>query len=358
MKKEMIICITIMAMFLISGCAVSDYLSGKDVDTKTTTLQTEDESTSEIDEILKELESDSDDSEEISSEIEELTINEDDTEESTTEAASTEEVEKVEPVKVVKSESTSSATIIRVKEGELVRLKPVARDDDQDSIQYTFSSPLNENGEWQTNYGDSGEYDIAVTATDGKLATQKDVKLVVEKVNAAPIITNVGDISVFEGEIIKVEPKIVDPNGDKVSVEIGEPIGADGIWETDYDSAGEYMVDIIATDGAKTSKKTIEVVVNPKNVAPSITNVEDIQVEEGETLTINPTVTDLNGDEVTVEISAPVGNDGIWETDYTDNGVYEVTIKANDGQSITTKTIEITVGDVNRAPVIVDIIQQ
>lgn len=353
MKKRIILGILLLVMFLFSGCAVTDYLTGKDIDSVGLSEDSSDSEDvdSEIDAILKELEEESEDNEETVTELNEVVEDtEEDVEEEVTEIAEEEEVEED-----VEEEVPEDAIEITVKEGEKVRLKPVADDPDKDTIYYTFSEPVNEEGEWQTNYGDAGTYMISVVASDGKLKTTKNVKLVVERVNVAPVIQDIQDVIVNEGDTLTLSPQVSDPNGDKVSVSISEPVGDDGVWEIGYQSAGSYDVEITASDGEKTTVEKVDVTVKHKNIAPEIKGVSNIKVKEGETVKIEPSVTDVNGDEVTVTISEPIGNDGVWETGFTDNGEYEVTVKATDGKATTTKTIFVLVEDVNKAPVIVDI---
>ena len=49
----------------------------------------------------------------------------------------------------------------------LLNFSARATDPDGDPIKYTFTSPLNENGEWLTKEGDAGEYEVILTAIDG-----------------------------------------------------------------------------------------------------------------------------------------------------------------------------------------------
>lgn len=346
MKKRIIIgVLLVLALFLVSGCSVSDYLTGNDVaEVEEVEIVADDmDESSEIDAILKELEEETDSSdeiEELKDEVVELDMTEEDAEEETT-----------------SEKDEKDMVIIKVKEGEKVKLKPVAEDPDKDKISYTFTKPVNADGEWQTGYGDAGDYTVTVTASDGKLKTTRKVKIQVSRVNVAPIIKDIKDITANEGDTVTLSPKVSDPNGDKVTVTISDPVGDDGVWKIPYQKAGDYRVTITATDGEKTTKESFVLKVNKKNVPPVIENVEDLSVKEGDTVRIKPEVSDVNGDKVTVTISDPVGNDGLWETDFTDNGEYEIVVKAADSQSVTTKTITLKVEDVNKPPVIVDIKQ-
>ncbi len=356
MKNKLMIAGILMIAVLISGCAVSDYIAGNVDEDKPYSLLTEkeeeNESKDELDQLIKELEEETEEVEDVAEEAA------DDLEEKTEEVE--EDIEETEEEVVEEATEKLEADItINVKENEKVSLKPKAKDLDEDEITYRFTSPLDENGRWQTDYGDAGEYLVTVTATDGKAETSKDVLLVVEKVNVAPEIEDIKSVSLDEGETLVLEPAITDPNGDEVTVTISEPVGDDGVWETSYTDNGEYDVIIKATDGELESTQTVKVTVNKKNVAPKIEGVEEfIEIQEGDTLVLEPEVTDLNEDEVTVTISEPVGDDGVWETDYTDHGEYTVTVKAEDEETATTLEVTVVVEDINKAPEIMDIVQE
>ena len=121
---------------------------------------------------------------------------------------------------------------------------------------------------------------------------------------------------------------------------------------------GTYNVVVKASDGELESSEQLTLTVEDKNVAPVIDNVEDVVIDEGETVRIQPRVTDVDGDKTSVTITDPVGNDGFWETGYTDHGTYSVTISASDGKGTSTKNVKISIRDINRPPQIVDITLQ
>ena len=102
----------------------------------------------------------------------------------TDEAESTEEMTEVVAVK-----SNEKPFVVVVQETDLVNLVPKAEDPDKNAIlSYTFTSPISDNGEWQTSYGDSGEYTVTVTVSDGEAATSRDVLLIVNKKEESPTI--------------------------------------------------------------------------------------------------------------------------------------------------------------------------
>ena len=252
-------------------------------------------------------------------------------------------------------EVSGEEVVITVKESDLVHLNVEVTDPDQDPVTWTFTSPINSMGEWQTDFGDAGDYLVTLSATDGKLTTEQKIKIVVQRVNVAPLIQTLKDITVAEGKVVTFEPKVTDPNGDGVTVTVSEPL-ANGEFATDHTSSGEYLITVNAGDGELSTEKTFTLTVTDVNELPVIEGVEStLSVNEGDVVKLKPVVTDLDGDELTVTISDPVGDDGIWETQFTDNGEYVVTITVDDTKNKVTKKVAITVEDVNMPPEIVDV---
>jgi hypothetical protein len=332
-KKTILIGTLLIAVLLINGCAISDYLTGKSVDEKPYSLLTEEGELTELEEVDEEFDEVDEEFEEVDEEFDEVD-------------------EVIEPIP-----EGETITII-VDENDFVSLSAEAVDPDEDSIQFTYTAPLDEYGEWKTDYGDAGDYYITVTASDGELETSRQVLLAVNRINMPPVIEEIEDIIVDEGSTLIVTPKVSDPNGDEFTVAISEPVGDDGVWEIGYQDHGEYAMTITAVDiDDLVTEQEIIITVSRKNIAPLVENVYDIEIFEGETASVEPVVSDLNGDDITVTISEPIGDEGVWETAYTDHGVYEISVVASDGETETVKVITLTVNDVNKAPQILDIVQ-
>ena len=261
----------------------------------------------------------------------------------------------VEEVTPPTQESQDASTVITVKENELIKLKVDVTDPDKDPVTYSFTKPLDKNGTWKTNYGDAGEYLVTLTANDGKLTTSKKIKLVVERVNVPPKINQVKDMFVKEGDVVVFEAKVKDPNNDPVTITISEPLKS-GKFVTDHTSSGEYQIKVMATDGELASEESFKLTIKDINELPVFSNLPaEITVKEGETIEIKPTITDLDEDPITLTISEPVGDDGLWKTDYTNHGDYKITVIANDGKNKVTKIVKVVIQDVNKPPEIVDI---
>jgi hypothetical protein len=252
------------------------------------------------------------------------------------------------------SSDTEGLQRIEVDESEEIDLSVMVIDPDEDEVSYFFSSPLSEEGFWQTNYGDAGEYVVTLTATDGVNTVSEEILIVVNRVNVAPEIDTLVDLSYNEGDEIVFGVEVDDPNGDEVEVEISEPLSS-GLFETDHTSSGEYEIVVVASDGELSSEDSFILTIVDVSVLPVISGVNDLDVAEGDTVELDIEVEDLDGDEVTITISEPVGDDGIWEIGFTENGKYEVTITADDGKDVVTETITILVEDVNMPPEIIEV---
>lgn len=352
MEKKILIGSLLILIFLIGGCALSDYIQGKVPEDSYSLLDDNDVIADD-----DSLENDIDDINDIIEDTDkEIIIEDDDLEDTEGIIEASEDDEDIIMDSTSESVDETSFIKLSVKENEKVRLNPKAIDPDQDDIKFTYSEPLDQNGEWQTNYGDAGNYIVTITASDGKLTTSKKVLLIVERVNVPPVIEGVNDeITINEGDVLSLAPKITDPNGDRVTVDISDPVGNDGIWELGYTDRGNYDVTIEASDGEFDTTKKIKIIVQAKNIPPEIEDLPDINIKEGDNVTIEPVVSDLNEDKVTVSISEPIGDDGFWATGYTDHGVYEVVVKALDGIATSSKKFTLTVEDVNKVPEIVDI---
>jgi len=240
-----------------------------------------------------------------------------------------------------------------VTEGELVSFPNLqATDPDGDPITYTFTPPLDADGKWQTGVGNAGEYRVTITASDGKNSVNQLVIIEVMGKNQPPRITLASkEIKVKEGESVTIDAKATDPDGDKVVVSF------DG-WMTShfrttgFDDAGMHEVEIIASDGTHTAKEMVKVIVQNINRAPTISQIADVLIKEGDKITVNPTASDPDGDRVTFQYGAPISPDGIWQTTTQDVGKYRINVTASDSQDTAVTSFLLTVESLNHAPVI------
>ncbi|MFO7872449.1 MAG: hypothetical protein R6U26_02280 [Candidatus Undinarchaeales archaeon] len=104
------------------------------------------------------------------------------------------------------------------------------------------------------------------------------------------------------------------------------------IHTPDFSSAGEHNLSVEISDGTYLEKMSWKVSVLNINQPPLIQEIEDIEINATENITINPNISDPDSDNLTVNISEPIGNDGFWQTSENDTGNYTITVSASDGE--------------------------
>lgn len=242
--------------------------------------------------------------------------------------------------------------IKKVMEGDLVSFPKLnAVDPDGDSISYSFSSPLNDKGEWQTKKGDFGEYLVTITVSDGTGSVAEKVLIVVGKINSAPVIKPLADITVEEGDTVYLDPVVTDADGDKVDVSYEGWMTAPE-YTTSFTDAGEYIVTVTATDAENSVSEDVKIIVLDKNRELIFAPLSDITVKEGDLVTVNPTATDPDGDIITFDYSEPLNSDGQWQTQLGDVGAYTVEVIASDGFNEKRRGFILIVGKANLPPTI------
>ncbi|MCF7866894.1 hypothetical protein K9L67_04675 [Candidatus Woesearchaeota archaeon] len=253
-----------------------------------------------------------------------------------------------EPEKI--DEGKASFTIDAT-EGDLVKIPITAVDPDGDFLEYDFEKPFNDKGLWQTEIGDEGKYLIEIEVTDGKLSTTEFVLVVINRANRPPTIECPDKVSVKEGETVRLDCNIYDVDGDVVIV------GYDGwmktsSYKTTFDDEGKYTVLVRAKDKDHESFKEMTVEVKNTNRAPIIQDIDVQEVMEEDSLLVDVSVVDPDGDDVVLTFSKPLDENGAWTPTYGDRGNYNVTVVASDGETEEKATFELEVLRLNRAPVI------
>jgi len=216
-----------------------------------------------------------------------------------------------------------------------------------------FTSPFDENGEWQTKEGDEGLYSVIVTATDNKDSfVTKQIRVKVISRNRAPVIDIPDTLEFNEGDLITLEPKIDDEDSSKVFVIYSGWMDSKS-YQTTFDDAGTYNETILADDGKNKVYKNIVLIVKDIN-RPPVLNLEKeaITVTEGELVEVNAKGIDPEEGPTTVTFSEPLGKSGNWQTEKGDQGHYTATVTASDGVNEVSKSVEIEVEKKNTLPVI------
>jgi len=242
---------------------------------------------------------------------------------------------------------------LKVKEGDLIKLTPVATDNENDSMNVSFSGWMNKDT-YQTTYDDAGTHQVTFWVTDGLHTVNKTITITVANVNRAPVLDKLDPVTVEEGQKVTAKPVFYDQDkGQALIVTYTKPLAADGTWQTQIGDAGKYDVTVSVSDGEATVAQPFQITVTEKNLAPLIANFANVSVDENTTLTLSPKVSDPNGDKVTVAYSGWM-NTSTKSVQFGDAGAHTVTLTASDGKLNTTQTITVTVNKVYRAPVFVD----
>ena len=251
----------------------------------------------------------------------------------------------------------SIATFV-IQETEKISLQPNATDPDADKLVTTYTSPLNGQGEWQTTYGDAGEYKITITVSDGVTSDSKEALIVVKKKEESPKIESSipkeSTLSINEGQSVDFRILASDLNKDRLSYEwilddkkVKE--GQEFSYQTTYNDAGGHKISVAVSDGTQSVSNEWNVNIVNVDVEGMLNKIKDVNVNENEIARLE--LLDFEKYGLTYSISEPLGNKNEWKTSYKDAGTYDVKIHAEGKGFSGNKTVKVIVSDVDRAPV-------
>lgn len=281
----------------------------------------------------------------------------------------------------------------KIKENEALQIQLQASDPDpEDAGKLTFAAvglPAGaqldaSNGlfRWTPGFEQSGVYEPVFLVSDGEYRDSARATIVVEHVNRPPVLVDIPPLTVNENELLTYQITAEDPDKEdagKLVFQIQNlPAGAafDSTtrifsWTPDYEQAGSYEVLVIAKDpGGLEDSKAMPITVNNVNRAPVITPVTAQTVEENTPLKLQFLASDPDREDAGKLLYSvtplPEGaqfnpNTGLleWTPSFEQAGVYELTVRASDpGGLISEFPLQVTVNNVNRAPVIEPIAAQ
>ncbi len=247
------------------------------------------------------------------------------------------------------------------------------------------------NFEAPTDFDKNNTYIVQVRASDGALADTETLIFSVANVNEAPVLTSKVGFAINEGTLPVGTITASDPDaGAKLSFSITG--GADAKLFSinaitgalafvkapnfddpqDKDENNKYDVSVTVTDnGGLSDSDPITVTVNNVNVTPQITSALTASVQENTKLAQTVTAIDADAN-TTIAFSIAGGADAkLFQidsktgalsflvapnfeapTDFDKNNTYIVQVRASDGALADTKTLILSVANVNEAPVL------
>ncbi|MDA8792707.1 putative Ig domain-containing protein, partial [Bacteriovoracaceae bacterium] len=269
-----------------------------------------------------------------------------------------------------------------VDENQLLEFSASATDPDGHNISYsasdlpsgaTFSAGT---FSWTPGFDQAGSYDVTISATDDGspvLSDSEVVTITVNNINQAPILAAIGDKNVDEGQSLSFNLSASDADGDSLTYSAtnlpanANLSGNSFSFNPDHTQSGTFSVTFMVTDDGNpnlSDDETIIITVNEINQAPVLANIGPQSVNENELLEFTISGSDPDVAD-TISYSAsnlPSGasfdpNTQIFSftPDYNQSGSYDVTFQVSDDGSPSmsdSEIVSITVGDVNRAPVL------
>lgn len=192
----------------------------------------------------------------------------------------------------------------------------------------------------------------------------------ISKAELPPVLKHIGNKAVNSNEKLEFTLSALEPNGQTVTYSVyNETKGASfdpesGLfrWTPHNSDTGIHKdIKFIVSDGALVDDETIDITVIYKNRPPILKPIGNISINENEPLTVSLAVYDPDGDTVACSVyNGPEGsqfdiltNTLKWTPNYSQAGVYDdIRFEVYDGELTNSETIQITVNNVNRAPVL------
>ena len=251
-----------------------------------------------------------------------------------------------------------AVTTFVIQETEQLSLQTNATDLDNDKLVTYYSPPLNQNGEWQTKYGDAGNYTSSVKVSDGVSETTQEILIIVKRKEEMPKIEVYSPVEnpivIKEGENIKFRVNASDLNNDQLNyiwIFDGKRLAQSQsvLYTTSYADAGLHNVTVEISDGLFTVSHEWAVEVQHVDLQKALDSIEDVTINETEIARLN--LKELEKYGLSYTISAPIGNGNEWQTTYDDAGTYHVRVQAEGNRFAGYKDVVVKVKNVDRTPV-------
>jgi hypothetical protein len=272
-----------------------------------------------------------------------------------------------------------------VDEGANLAFTVSGTDSDGDALTFTATplptnatlTPINSTSasfSFSPNYTQAGSYPVLFVVSDGSLADSELVTITVNNANQAPVLAAIGAKSINEGATLSFGLSATDGDGQALTFSISPALtnaSVVGVTNTtatfnftpSYTQAGVHNIYFIVSDGSLADSELVAITVNNVNRAPVLAAIGSRSVDEGQTLNVNLTATDPDGDALTFSSSELPTNatltdhsNGtatfVFNPNYTQAGPYEIVFRVSDASLLDTEIVTITVNNINRPPVL------
>ncbi len=225
--------------------------------------------------------------------------------------------------------------------------------------------PMTGEVKWRPSNNDVGEHLVNFSITDGEGGIDYElVSITVLNVNDPPVLyRDLPPITFLEDRTrenaLDLDEYFADIDGtDLVYSYQGSPniiimIHENGIVDLAAAAnwSGTGMINFTATDPENASASaSLHVNVQPVNDAPVIKYLDEIIVDEGDTVKLSPNATDVDGPFLKFSYSGAMSQD-TWTTGYWDSGIYTVIVTVTDGELSDHHLVNLIVNNKNRPPI-------
>ena len=228
---------------------------------------------------------------------------------------------------------------------------------------------------WTPTEEQDGSHDITVTVTDDNGSDSKTVAVTVGEVNAPPMLGSIGSQDVtrpgtLEFNATATDADVIDEIPDTLTFSLGAPAGAtinsttgSFSWTPTAQQVGSHNITVTVTDGtdARDSEEVAVTVAEAGiNEPPVLATIGPQNVDELEALSF---MASASGGDGTLTFSlgagAPAGatinsTTGAfsWTPTEEQDGSHDITVTVTDDNGSDSKTVAVTVGEVNAPPML------
>ncbi|MBN1386065.1 PKD domain-containing protein [Candidatus Woesearchaeota archaeon] len=258
-----------------------------------------------------------------------------------------------------------------IDEGQTLELKVAVRDKNGDKIDITYSGYMSAESKY-IDYDQAGNYTSFITATDGVNTAKEEINIFVNNINRAPVIANLSDIKVSEGDQVLIQLDAFDPDGDELHFWYEENVTGANITDRvfywtpphylldnkplkfyEQEPSNTYFITFGVSDGADEAYQQVGISVQNKNLVPVPVSIQPaeshILIWTGESVKFFANVTDWDEDELEYTwsfgpLSKMTGTQAI-EKHYAKAGDHEVRLEVSDGKDKIIRTWKVHVSE-------------